>query len=62
VNIFPPLGHVPVEVDPWDDAKWAIGAATLVLRASFGAPLDSDKGDSVRARLEAVATATEVVA
>jgi predicted NBD/HSP70 family sugar kinase len=62
VNIFPPLGHVPVEVDPWDDAKWAIGAATLVLRASFGAPRDSDKGDSVRARLEAVATATEVVA
>jgi predicted NBD/HSP70 family sugar kinase len=60
-NVFPPLGHVPVEVDPWDDVKWAIGAATLVLRATFGAPLDGDRRDSVRARLEAGAT-TEVVA
>jgi predicted NBD/HSP70 family sugar kinase len=61
-NIFPPLGTVPVEVDPWDEAKWAIGAATLVLRSTFGAPLDNDKGDSVRARLEAVAPAAGVVA
>ncbi|MFL5953203.1 MAG: ROK family protein [Gaiellaceae bacterium] len=61
-NVFPPLGHVPVEVDPWDDAKWAIGAATLVLRASFGAPLDGEQGDSVRARLEAVAPSAGVVA
>lgn len=61
-NVFPPLGRVQVEVDPWDDAKWAIGAATLVLRASFGAPLDGDQGDSVRARLEAVAPSAEVVA
>lgn len=61
-NVFPPLGHVTVEVDPWDDAKWAIGAATLVLRASFGAPLDEDIGDSVRARLEAVAPSAGVVA
>jgi predicted NBD/HSP70 family sugar kinase len=38
--LFPPLGGTRVEVDPWDDAKWAIGAATLVLRASFAAPLD----------------------
>ena len=61
-NVFPPLGDVPVEVDPWDDAKWAIGAATLVLRSTFGAPLDDDKGDSVRARLDAVAPAEGVVA
>ena len=61
-NVFPPLGSVPVEVDPWDDAKWAIGAATLVLRASFGAPLDDDQSDSVRARLEAVAPSAGVVA
>jgi predicted NBD/HSP70 family sugar kinase len=52
-NVFPPLRHVPVEVDPWDESKWAIGAATLVLRSTFGAPLDDDKGESVRARLEA---------
>ena len=61
-TIFPPLGHVPVEVDPWDDAKWAVGAATLVLRSTFAAPLDDDKRDSVRARLEAVASAAGVVA
>jgi predicted NBD/HSP70 family sugar kinase len=61
-NIFPPLGRVPVEVDPWDDAKWAVGAATLVLRATFGAPVDGEKGESVRARLEAVAPAAGVVA
>jgi predicted NBD/HSP70 family sugar kinase len=61
-HLFPPLGHVPVEVDPWDDAKWAIGAASLVLRSTFGAGLDDDKADSVRARLEAVAPAAEVVA
>jgi predicted NBD/HSP70 family sugar kinase len=61
-NVFPPLGHVPVEVDPWDDAKWAVGAATLVLRASFGAPLDHDQSDSVRARLEAVVPSAGVVA
>jgi predicted NBD/HSP70 family sugar kinase len=61
-NIFPPLGQVPVEVDPWDDAKWAIGAATLVLRATFGAPVDGEKGESVRARLETVAPRAGVVA
>jgi predicted NBD/HSP70 family sugar kinase len=61
-NVFPPLGHIPVEVDPWDEAKWAIGAATLVLRSTFGAPLDDDKSDSVRARLEAVAPAAVEVA
>jgi predicted NBD/HSP70 family sugar kinase len=61
-NVFPPLGQVPVEVDPWDDAKWAVGAATLVLRSTFGAPLDDDQSDSVRARLEAVSPAAGEVA
>jgi predicted NBD/HSP70 family sugar kinase len=40
--VFPPLGDVPVEVDPWDDARWAVGAATVVLRATFTAPLEDD--------------------
>jgi predicted NBD/HSP70 family sugar kinase len=39
-TVFGPLQGVRVEVDPWDDAKWAVGAATLVLRASFAAPFD----------------------
>ena len=47
----------PVEVDPWDDAKWAIGAATLVLRATFVPGLDEQSSDHfVRARLERVAS------
>jgi predicted NBD/HSP70 family sugar kinase len=61
-NVFSPLGHVQVEVDPWDDAKWAVGAATLVLRASFSAPQDTSDGESVRARLELMAVGSGVVA
>jgi predicted NBD/HSP70 family sugar kinase len=48
--LFGPLRGVRVEVDPWDDARWAVGAATLVLRASFAAPLDAETG-----RMEVVA-------
>jgi predicted NBD/HSP70 family sugar kinase len=56
-NVFPPFGDVSVEVDPWDDAKWAIGAATLVLRATFVPGLDEESSDHfVRGRLERVAT------
>jgi predicted NBD/HSP70 family sugar kinase len=56
-SVFPPLGHVPVEVDPWDDAKWAVGAATLVLRASFVPGLDEQSSDHfVRGPLERMAT------
>jgi predicted NBD/HSP70 family sugar kinase len=61
-NVFAPLGNVSVEVDPWDDAKWAVGAATLVLRASFTAPQDTSDGEAVRARLELMAVASGVVA
>jgi predicted NBD/HSP70 family sugar kinase len=61
-NVFAPLGHVQVEVDPWDDAKWAVGAATLVLRASFTAPQDTTDGEAVRARLELMAVGAGVVA
>lgn len=39
-SVFVPLREVRVEVDPWDDGKWAVGAATLVLRASFAAPFE----------------------
>lgn len=45
-NLFAPLAGVRVEVDPWDDAKWAVGAATLVLRASFAAPFESTQRQS----------------
>lgn len=49
---FPPLRDAVVEVDPWDDAKWARGAAALVLRATFAAPLyERHFEDAVRDRL-----------
>jgi predicted NBD/HSP70 family sugar kinase len=55
-NVFAPLGKVAVEVDPWDDAKWAVGAAALVLRATF-TPLDDRQADnSIRAWLHAAPT------
>jgi len=38
--LFSPLRTVSLEVDPWDDVKWAVGAATLVLRVNLTAPLD----------------------
>jgi predicted NBD/HSP70 family sugar kinase len=61
-NLFPPLQDVSVEVDPWDDAKWAVGAATLVLRATLTAPLDGEQpSESIRTRLGA-GVQTEVVA
>ena len=51
-HLFPPLAGVAVEFDPWDDAKWAVGAAALVLRSTFTAPLDhSPPETSIRARL-----------
>lgn len=50
--VFAPLGRIPVEIDPWDDGKWALGAAALVLRATLVAALEDDPADfSVRARL-----------
>jgi predicted NBD/HSP70 family sugar kinase len=61
-NLFPPLAGVPVEVDPWDDAKWAVGAASLVLRATLTAPLDGENDESIRARIGTGAPAPEVVA
>ena len=61
-NLFPPLGKVVVEVDPWDDVKWAVGAAALVRRATV-TPLDDRQADnSIRAWLHAEPRTMEVVA
>lgn len=55
VDLFAPLAGVAVEIDPWDDAKWARGAAALVLRATFSPPLyEHQSDDAVRARLTAI--------
>lgn len=54
-HLFGPLRDVTVEVDPWDDAKWAQGAAALVLRAMFRAPIYERRQDqAVRDRLSLV--------
>lgn len=51
-HAFPPLADVAVEVDQWDDRRWARGAAALVLGASFSAPLyERSVEDGVRERL-----------
>jgi len=51
-DLFEPLGDIAVEVDPWDDPKWALGAAALVMRATFAAPLyERQPDDAIRARL-----------
>ncbi len=61
-EIFPPLRGVQVEVDPWDDVKWAVGAAALVLRATF-TPQDERRTDNaIRAWLRAEPAQVEVVA
>ena len=62
-NLFPPFRGVTVEVDPWDDAKWAIGAAALVLRATFTPLVDGREDElAMRAWLRADARPSEVVA
>jgi predicted NBD/HSP70 family sugar kinase len=61
-NIFPPLSGVPVEVDPWDDAKWAIGAAALVLRATLTPYDERESESSIRAWLLTEPAQVEVVA
>ncbi|MEJ2287892.1 MAG: ROK family transcriptional regulator [Deinococcales bacterium] len=62
-HLFPALADVRVEVDPWDDAKWAVGAASLVLRATFNGPLDGEQNDlAAGARIgAAVSEPSEVV-
>lgn len=52
---FPPVrGATAVHVEPWDDDSWALGAAALVLRAPFVAPMhEHPEIDAIRARLDA---------
>jgi predicted NBD/HSP70 family sugar kinase len=52
---FPPVrGATPVHVEQWDDARWALGAAALVLRAPFVTPMhDHPAIEQIRGRLDA---------
>jgi predicted NBD/HSP70 family sugar kinase len=61
-SLFAPLQTVGVEVDPWDDVKWAVGAASLVLHATFTPRDDQQADNSIRAWLGKKAHPTEVVA
>ncbi|NUR73439.1 MAG: ROK family transcriptional regulator [Hamadaea sp.] len=52
-GVFPGFAdRISVHVDPWDDAKWALGAAALVLRTPFTFNADP-QADAVRSRLAA---------
>lgn len=41
-HVFPPLTGVELVVDPWDDTKWARGAAALALETFFGVGRDGE--------------------
>ncbi len=57
-EIMEPLRGVKVQVDRWDDDKWALGAAALVLHATFAAPLYTTGTDElIRRRLDRSAAA-----
>ncbi|MDP1851851.1 MAG: ROK family transcriptional regulator [Candidatus Planktophila sp.] len=34
-NVVPTMKKFEIEIDPWDDAKWALGATAIVLQASL---------------------------
>jgi predicted NBD/HSP70 family sugar kinase len=62
-GLFPPLADVALEIDPWDDAKWARGAASLVLRPTFvPSHADGAGAQSVRERLANASRAKKAVA
>ncbi|MEJ2666094.1 MAG: ROK family transcriptional regulator [Deinococcales bacterium] len=50
-HLFPAAASVAIEVDPWDDVKWAVGAASLVLRATLTGPLEGEHDVLAEARL-----------
>jgi predicted NBD/HSP70 family sugar kinase len=54
-EIFPPMiGATAVYVERWDDTRWALGAASLVLRAPFITPLHEHPViEEIRSRLDA---------
>jgi len=52
-HLFPAADSVAIEIDPWDDGKWAVGAASLVLRATLTGPLEGEANDLAGARLGA---------
>ena len=46
-----------IEIDPWDDAKWALGATAIVIQASFGRTGNQGKyPQDVKKRLQIVST------
>ncbi len=54
-GIFPPtIGSTAVYVERWDDTRWALGAASLVLRAPFVTPLHEHPViEQIRQRMDA---------
>ena len=54
-NVVPTLNNYELEIDPWDDAKWALGASAIVLRASLGRnQFQSPALEEVRNRLRII--------
>ena len=55
VNVMPTMRKFEVEIDPWDDAKWALGATAIVLQASLSrGHLQSATFQEVKNRLRVI--------
>ncbi len=53
-HLVPSRRGLPFVVEPWDESKWALGAAALVLASPFDSTgATGDQGKLVRARLHA---------
>lgn len=54
-NVVPTMKNYEIEIDPWDDTKWALGATAIVLRASLSRNhFQSPALEEVRKRLRVV--------
>ncbi|MDQ2624572.1 MAG: ROK family transcriptional regulator, partial [Actinomycetota bacterium] len=51
-HLQPSRRGLPFVIEPWDESKWALGAAALVLASPFDSTgATGDQGQLVRARL-----------
>jgi predicted NBD/HSP70 family sugar kinase len=54
-NVVATMRKFEIEIDPWDDKKWALGAAAIVLQASFSnRSVGNPSAQEVKKRLRVV--------
>ena len=53
LNVVASMKNFNLEVDAWDDSKWALGATALVLQASLGSQtMENSSSKAVKSRLQ----------